>query len=111
MQTRTMAEDYKKIDAYVNSVNTVWITDKNLSRIRQKKKIGITLPFSCKNGAARVCEPTFAYTEDGKEPVSGKFLKDFKPIQWQKNSCNITFLSNSIAFYNFAVEIRKIRNS
>lgn len=83
MLTRTIAEDYQKIDIYVNSVDTGWITDENPFRIRlRNKSIGITPPLSCEDGAARVCEPIFTYTEDGKNPVSGKFLKDFKTIQW-----------------------------
>lgn len=83
MLTRTIAEDYKKIDIYVNSVDTGWITDENPFWIRKKNKTkGVIPPLSCEDGAARVCAPIFTFTEDGKEPSYGKFLKDFKIIQW-----------------------------
>lgn len=87
MLTRTIAESYKRMGIYVNSVDTGWITDENPYPIAlRNKKSGFIPPLDAIDGAVRVCEPFLGYYEDKesrkKEPEYGKFLKDFHPIAW-----------------------------
>ena len=87
MLTRTIAESYHLLGIYVNSVDTGWVTDENPYPIYKKnKETGFHPPLDAIDGAARICDPFLFYFENKdtnqKEPIYGKFLKDFHSINW-----------------------------
>jgi NAD(P)-dependent dehydrogenase (short-subunit alcohol dehydrogenase family) len=83
MMTHTSAEDLARDGIYMNAVDTGWVTDEDpvdLSKFKQKV-YDFQPPLDIVDGAARVCDPFF----DGiltKKHWSGKFLKDYFPIDW-----------------------------
>ncbi|PCJ58176.1 MAG: oxidoreductase [Planctomycetota bacterium] len=83
MLTHTSARGLAKCGIYINAVDTGWVTDEDpvaLSKYKQDK-YDFHPPLDIVDGAARVCDPFF----DGintNEHWSGKFLKDYFPIDW-----------------------------
>jgi NAD(P)-dependent dehydrogenase (short-subunit alcohol dehydrogenase family) len=83
MMTHTSAEDLARDGIYMNAVDTGWVTDEDpleLSQLKQKVH-DFQPPLDIVDGAARVCDPFFDGILTGKH-WSGKFLKDYFPIDW-----------------------------
>lgn len=83
MMTHTSAEDLARDGIYMNAVDTGWVTDEDpleLSELKQKVH-DFQPPLDIVDGAARVCDPFFDGILTG-EHWSGKFLKDYFPIDW-----------------------------
>lgn len=83
MLTHTASGDLAKNGIYINAVDTGWVTDEDpaeLSKMKQEVH-DFQPPLDIVDGAARVMDPLF----DGintKKHWSGKFLKDYFPIDW-----------------------------
>jgi NAD(P)-dependent dehydrogenase (short-subunit alcohol dehydrogenase family) len=83
MLTHTSAADLAKSGIYINAVDTGWVTDEdpiNLARLKEELH-DFQPPLDVVDGAARVCDPFFDGIITGKH-WSGKFLKDYFPIDW-----------------------------
>ena len=83
MMTLTSAPDYAKDRIYMNAVDTGWVTDEDpfIHAARKQQDHDFQPPLDIVDGAARVLDPVLtAY--NGAEPVSGKFLKDYKETAW-----------------------------
>lgn len=83
MLTHTSASDLQKKGIYMNAVDTGWVTDEDpiaLSTLKQEKH-DFQPPLDIVDGAARVCDPFFDGILTGKH-WCGKFLKDYRPIDW-----------------------------
>ena len=83
MMTHTSAEDLARDGIYMNAVDTGWVTDEDpleLSQFKQEVH-DFQPPLDIVDGAARVCDPFFDGILTGKH-WSGKFLKDYFPIDW-----------------------------
>lgn len=83
MLTHTAAEDLAKNGIFINSVDTGWVTDEDPSQLaRQKQHLhDFQPPLDIVDGAARVCDPFFHGMLTGNH-WTGKFLKDYQPIDW-----------------------------
>jgi NAD(P)-dependent dehydrogenase (short-subunit alcohol dehydrogenase family) len=83
MLTHTAAADLAKNGIFINAVDTGWVTDEdpvNLARFKEKVH-DFQPPLDIVDGAARICDPFFDGILTGKH-WSGKFLKDYFPIDW-----------------------------
>jgi len=83
MLTHTSAGSLVKNGIYMNAVDTGWVTDEDpahLSKFKQDVH-DFQPPLDIVDGAARVCDPFFDGINTGKH-WSGKFLKDYFPIDW-----------------------------
>jgi len=83
MLTHTAAEELAKHGIYINAVDTGWVTDEDpavLAKHKQERH-DFQPPLDIVDGAARVCDPFFHGILTGKH-WSGKFLKDYFPIDW-----------------------------
>lgn len=83
MLTHTSASDLAKDGIYMNAVDTGWVTDEDPAQIAKYKEEvhDFQPPLDIVDGAARVCDPFFDGINRG-EHWSGKFLKDYFPIDW-----------------------------
>ncbi|MBT3586632.1 MAG: SDR family oxidoreductase [Halobacteriovoraceae bacterium] len=83
MMTHTSAADFAKDGIYTNAVDTGWVTDEDPAELSQKKQElhDFQPPLDIVDGAARVLDPLFDGIKTGKF-WSGKFLKDYFPIDW-----------------------------
>ncbi len=83
MMTHTSAEDLARDGIYMNAVDTGWVTDEDPADLSQFKQQvhDFQPPLDIVDGAARVCDPFFDGILTGKH-WSGKFLKDYFPIEW-----------------------------
>ncbi len=83
MMTHTSAEDLAKDGIYMNAVDTGWVTDEDPADLSQRKQNihDFQPPLDIVDGAARVCDPFFDGILTGRH-WSGKFLKDYFPIDW-----------------------------
>ncbi len=83
MLTRTAAGGLAARNIYMTSVDTGWITNEQPHPVRERMKTerGFTPPLDEIDGAARVCDPIFRGVTDAT-PLSGVFLKDYRPIAW-----------------------------
>jgi NAD(P)-dependent dehydrogenase (short-subunit alcohol dehydrogenase family) len=83
MLTHTSASDLATFGIFMNAVDTGWVTDEDpvtLARLKQELH-DFQPPLDIVDGAARVCDPFFDGINSGVH-WCGKFLKDFKPIDW-----------------------------
>ena len=83
MLTHTSASGLEKYGIYMNSVDTGWVTDEDpavLAKLKQDLH-DFQPPLDIVDGAARICDPFFHGILTGKH-WSGKFLKDYFPIDW-----------------------------
>jgi NAD(P)-dependent dehydrogenase (short-subunit alcohol dehydrogenase family) len=83
MLTHTGAFDFAKEGIFINAVDTGWVTDEDPAELSERKqKIhDFQPPLDIVDGAARVVDPIFDGNNTGKH-WSGKFLKDYFPIDW-----------------------------
>ncbi|MCK5542873.1 MAG: SDR family NAD(P)-dependent oxidoreductase [Desulfobacterales bacterium] len=83
MLTHTAASDLIKYGIYMNAVDTGWVTDEDPAILAKYKQDchDFQPPLDIVDGAARVCDPFFHGILTGKH-WSGKFLKDYFPIDW-----------------------------
>ncbi len=83
MLTHTAAGSLAKDGIYINAVDTGWVTDEDPAELA-KKKVELhdfQPPLDIVDGAARVMDPLIDGINTGKH-WSGKFLKDYRPIDW-----------------------------
>jgi NAD(P)-dependent dehydrogenase (short-subunit alcohol dehydrogenase family) len=83
MMTHTAASDFAKSGIYMNAVDTGWVTDEDPAELAKRKMEihDFQPPLDIVDGAARVMDPLFDGINTGKH-WSGKFLKDYRPIDW-----------------------------
>ena len=83
MMTHTAATDFAKFGIFMNAVDTGWVTDEDPAELAKKKEEDHDFqpPLDIVDGAARVMDPLFDGINTGKH-WSGKFLKDYRPIDW-----------------------------
>jgi NAD(P)-dependent dehydrogenase (short-subunit alcohol dehydrogenase family) len=83
MLTLTSASDLATYGIFMNAVDTGWVTDEDPAHLAQRKQEvhDFQPPLDIVDGAARVCDPFFDGINSGVH-WCGKFLKDYKPIDW-----------------------------
>ena len=83
MLTHTSASGLAKHGIYMNAVDTGWVTDEDPAELSKHKEEvhDFQPPLDIVDGAARVMDPLLNGINTGKH-WSGKFLKDYFPIDW-----------------------------
>ncbi len=83
MLTHTAAGSLAKAGIYINAVDTGWVTDEDPAELAKRKEElhDFQPPLDIVDGAARVMDPLIDGINTGKH-WSGKFLKDYRPIDW-----------------------------
>jgi len=83
MLTHTAAGSLAKEGIFINAVDTGWVTDEDPAELAKRKmeQHDFQPPLDIVDGAARVVDPLFDGINTGKH-WSGKFLKDYFPIDW-----------------------------
>ena len=83
MMTRTCAEDLAAVGVYMNSVDTGWINDeKPMERAAaHAENHHFQTPLDEVDAASRVLDPVLSAI-NGEAVVHGKFLKDYRAVEW-----------------------------
>lgn len=83
MLTHTSASDLVKYGIFMNAIDTGWVTDEDPIALstRKQQMHDFQPPLDIVDGAARVCDPFFNGILTGQH-WSGKFLKDYYPVDW-----------------------------
>lgn len=83
MLTHTSSATFAKSGIYMNAVDTGWVTDEDPAALSKRKAEihDFQPPLDIVDGAARVMDPLIDGINTGKH-WSGKFLKDYFPIDW-----------------------------
>ena len=83
MLTHTSAQELSQHGIYMNAVDTGWVTDENpFEQVEKVQAVhDFQPPLDIVDGAARICDPFFLGISTGHN-WCGKFLKDYKPIDW-----------------------------
>lgn len=83
MLTHTSASRLANFGIYMNAVDTGWVTDEDPAVLSEHKQDvhDFEPPLDIVDGAARICDPFFHGILTGTH-WSGKFLKDYNPIDW-----------------------------
>jgi NAD(P)-dependent dehydrogenase (short-subunit alcohol dehydrogenase family) len=83
MLTHTSAAELSNYGIFMNAVDTGWVTDEDPAVLAKfKEEIhNFQPPLDIVDGAARIIDPIFDGIITGKH-WCGKFLKDYKPIDW-----------------------------
>ncbi|MGO2359190.1 SDR family NAD(P)-dependent oxidoreductase [Mesonia sp.] len=83
MLTHTAAGDLAKDGIFMNAVDTGWVTDEDPAELAKRKQElhDFQPPLDIVDGAARVMDPLLDGINTGKH-WCGKFLKDYRPIDW-----------------------------
>ena len=83
MLTHTAAGELSQHGIFMNAVDTGWVTDEDPVELAQRKihEHDFQPPLDIVDGAARICDPFIDGVLTGKH-WSGKFLKDYFPIDW-----------------------------
>eukprot|EP01121_Diplochlamys_sp_Union-15-3_P022771 TRINITY_DN9795_c0_g1_i2.p1 TRINITY_DN9795_c0_g1~~TRINITY_DN9795_c0_g1_i2.p1 ORF type:complete len:229 (+),score=48.15 TRINITY_DN9795_c0_g1_i2:80-766(+) len=80
MMTRTIAEDLRKENIYINSVDTGWVS-KMSPQGNPKYNNEKRPPLDALDGASRVLDPIITGLQT-KQPICGKFFQNFESAQW-----------------------------
>ncbi len=83
MLTHTSASRLAKYGIFMNAVDTGWVTDEDPAILLERKQEvhDFEPPLDIVDGAARICDPFFHGILTNSH-WSGKFLKDYNPIDW-----------------------------
>ena len=83
MMTHTSAASFAEDGIFMNAIDTGWVTDEDpVDLAKHKQEVhDFQPPLDIVDGAARVCDPFIDGINSGKH-WSGKFLKDYFPIDW-----------------------------
>lgn len=83
MLTHTAAGELAKHGIFMNAIDTGWVTDEDPAHLAGQKQLlhDFQPPLDIVDGAARILDPLFDGINTGNH-LFGKFLKDYKPIDW-----------------------------
>jgi NAD(P)-dependent dehydrogenase (short-subunit alcohol dehydrogenase family) len=82
MLVRTSAADLARDRIYLNAVDPGWVSVEFAEpKARRMAEDGFEPPLDAADAAGRVLDPVFSAV-NGAEPLSGAYLKDYRPADW-----------------------------